>query len=480
MYVDAGATGNNDGSSWANAYNHLQDALADPNAQAILVADGTYYPDTNSANPSGSGDRTASFVLKNNVRIYGGYAGFGAPDPNARDINAYETILSGDIGTPGNDSDNSYHVVTGSGVNSTAFLDGFTITAGNADGTFPDSAGGGIFCWSSGSPTITHCNITGNFALLGGGICCNDSSNAGISYCTISGNTGAAWGGGIVFANGTPSISHSTITGNWANRGGGIYCMDDGPKITHCTITRCTISGNRAVIISDIGGIGGGISCDGWSDTTISNCIFWSNSAPTGPEIALEFDCNLTVSYTKVQGEQADAYVEGGCTLNWGIGNTNADPCFADPGYWDPNGTPADANDDFWVNGDYHLKSQAGRWDPNSKSWVNDPVTSPCIDLGNPGCPLRDEPNDANNVRINMGAYGGTTEASKTPAGWSLLADLTNDGTVDFKDFAWQAKDWLHSESEQQGDLNRDGTVDVRDLALFVEHWLEQTIWHEL
>jgi hypothetical protein len=86
---------------------------------------------------------------------------------------------------------------------------------------------------------------------------------------------------------------------------------------------------------------------------------------------------------------------------------------FADPGYWDPNNTPEDPNDDLWVNGDYHLKSQAGRYDPNSEDWVIDNVTSPCIDAGDPNSPIGNEP-ELNGGIINMGAYGGTNEASKS------------------------------------------------------------------
>ena len=65
-----------------------------------------------------------------------------------------------------------------------------------------------------------------------------------------------------------------------------------------------------------------------------------------------------------------------------GKGNIGADPCFVEPGYWDPNGIPEDPNDDFWVDGDYHLKSEAGRWDANSESWYIGASTSPCIDAG--------------------------------------------------------------------------------------------------
>ncbi len=158
IYVDAYATGpTHDGSSWCSAYLHLQDALAVALANdEIRVADGTYMPDggrvpVGGVHVAGSGDRTATFQLINGVTVEGGYAGCGAPDPDARDVDAYETILSGDLN--GDDAEvpdpadllgeptraeNSYHVVTGSGTSATAVLDGFTVMGGNADGSYPD------------------------------------------------------------------------------------------------------------------------------------------------------------------------------------------------------------------------------------------------------------------------------------------------------------------------------------------------------
>jgi len=98
IYVDADANGLNDGSSWADAYNYLQDALATAaSGDEIRVAQGIYRPDESSVKPNGSGDRTATFQLINGVTIKGGYAGFGQPDPNSRNIELYETVLSGNL-----------------------------------------------------------------------------------------------------------------------------------------------------------------------------------------------------------------------------------------------------------------------------------------------------------------------------------------------------------------------------------------------
>jgi hypothetical protein len=112
------------------------------------------------------------------------------------------------------------------------------------------------------------------------------------------------------------------------------------------------------------------------------------------------------VTYSDVQG-------------GWpGEGNINADPLFANPIHLDLSPT-AITSGDCLAYGDYHLKSQGGRWtspssvesDPNSQSWVQDDVTSPCIDAGDLNSPIGDEP-EPNGGRINMGAYGGTAEAS--------------------------------------------------------------------
>ncbi len=128
----------------------------------------------------------------------------------------------------------------------------------------------------------------------------------------------------------------------------------------------------------------------------------------------------------------------------WLVGN----PLFVSDGQWDPNGTPDEPGDDFWVGGDYHLKSQAGRWDPNNESWVQDDVTSPCIDAGDPNSPIGDEP-FPNGGRVNMGAYGGTAEASKSYFGEPVAETIV------------------------AGDINGDGKVDWLDLDILVRHWLQ-------
>jgi hypothetical protein len=252
------------------------------------------------------------------------------------------------------------------------------------------------------------------------------------------------------------------FTGNHAGWGGAVSNEGSTPKIISCTFS---------------GNYGGGNAMCNWSDTcnpTVRNSILWDG----GNEILNKLDATIDINYSDVEG-------------GWlGLGNIDVDPCFLDPGYWDPNGTPDEPNDDLWVAGDYHLKSEGWRLDRNfdPPRWGYDYVTSRCIDTGNPGSPLGGElltiPGDpghiwGENLRINMGAYGGTRQASMPPYDWALLADITNDGIVNGRDFAHEAKDWLINAAEQPGDLNRDGVVDTNDVGLFVDDWLETTTWHE-
>jgi len=156
------------------------------------------------------------------------------------------------------------------------------------------------------------------------------------------------------------------------------------------------------------------------------------------------------------------------CSL--GVGNISGDPLFAEAGYWDPNGTPNNPKDDFWVDGDYHLQSKAGRWDPVVRQWVMDKVTSPCLDAGNDSSEWKNEP-WPNGRRIDMGAYGGTAEASLSPSNVGSPADLTGDGRVDFRDLSIFTASWLSVKTPCREDLNRDDAVDLADFAAFTSSW---------
>ncbi|MHC4693968.1 MAG: hypothetical protein ACYS67_14600, partial [Planctomycetota bacterium] len=283
IYVDDDATAGGNGESWENAYKYLQDALFYASSgDEIFVGQGTYRPDEDSANPSGTGNRQAAFQLKNGVALRGGYAGFGQPDPDARDPNTHETILSGDLlGNDGpnfaNNAENSYHVVNGNGANETALLDGFTITAGNANGIGWENHGGGMFNFRS-SPTLTSCTFSGNSADNGGGIR-NIESRSALTNCKFTENS-AEWGGGMGNSGGNLTVTNCAFIDNSAEFGGGMCNKQSNP-----TVTNSTFSDNSAD--------NGGGMCNIVCSPTLTNCTFSSNSAEWGGGI-----CNRISSPT--------------------------------------------------------------------------------------------------------------------------------------------------------------------------------------
>ena len=267
LYVKPGANG--DCLSWDTAC-ELQTALTNATeGDQIWVAEGTYKPTTDS-------NREATFQLKNGAAIYGGFPAAGG-DWSQRDWETNITTLSGEIGIVGNSNDNSYHVVTGSGVGVTTILDGFTINLGNANGTSLNSYGGGGMYNHSSSPTLTNIIFSSNSAVWWGGGMYNDGSSPTLSNVTFSENTvngdnGA--GGGIYNIGSSPTLTNVTFSsntgiGNNVN-GGGMYNYSSSP-----TLTDVIFSENTA-------GLGGGMSNYYSSSPTLTNVTFNGNTAING------------------------------------------------------------------------------------------------------------------------------------------------------------------------------------------------------
>lgn len=289
IYVASSAVaGANNGTSWANAFTDLQDALsAAPAGKQIWVAEGIYYP------TSGT-DRTASFTMKNGVAIYGGFAG-GEATIDQRNPGDHPVILSGDIDNNDNttngvtlnaddiDGDNSYHVVTGTNIDNTALLDGVTITGGNASGANPNNRGGGLSCNGQGSgnicsPTLTNIVFAGNHAGYGAAIF-NDGRDNGHS---------------------SPVMTHAVFIGNRANNNGGAIVNNGSNGNSSPVITNSVFTGNHA------GNNGGAIlnngSNGGTSTPVYANSIFWGNSAGGSYDEILNNNANPTLSYSLIDG----------------------------------------------------------------------------------------------------------------------------------------------------------------------------------
>ena len=273
-----------------------------------------------------------------------------------------------------------------------------------------------------------------------------EDANAVVKGLTII-NGYQTSGGAIWCQNSSPTIKNCTFTNNTASSfGGGIYCYDSNTIISNCTFSKNTALSK-----------GGAIFYDHYSHATLGNSILWNNIAPSGHEIALagsSTPSSLNVLYNDVDGNRTDIYTEANCQITWGPGNLDTDPCFVNP----------DSNN-------YHLQSTIWQWD-DANGWSTGKNNSLCIDAGNPGSDLGDEGITSANVRINMGAAGGTVKANVPPDEWRLLADIDNDGITNNIDFAWFASYWLAKGSELPPDLDRNGIVDISDLELFSNDWM--------
>ncbi len=330
LFVDKRAGGNNDGSSWLDAYTELADALQDAAnnpVQQIWVARGTYKPRylADNVNSAWSTDRDNAFVLVPNVKIYGGF--YGVEETlEERDLtgtDSYDlimqeegfemaTILSGDFegddgtGAGGeifsNTEENAHHVVISAGEVGNAELNGVIVTGGNTDGgsspvintiTINGDAGGGIGLYNS-SPIITNVVIRNNQALFGGGL-----------YARGSGS----------------SLTNALVVTNQSNQGG--IHLEGSP----ITITNATIAGNMGYG-SDANG--GGIYVTGAaSNAGIRNTIIYGNTADSNPNVSVNSSAAPSISYSIVEGSRPTWSTTFGID---GGNNLDADPRFFDAG----------------------------------------------------------------------------------------------------------------------------------------------------
>ncbi len=287
-------------SSWADPC-ELQAALnIATEGDQIWVVEGTY-------NPSIPAGREATFQLQTGVAIYGGFIGTET-SLSQRDWEIYVTTLSGDIGIEGDNTDNSYHVVTGSGVDSTAILDGFTITAGNANfdpATSGFSKGGGMYN-ESGSPSLTNVAFTSNLAISGGGMY-NLQSNPTLTNVSFINNNGSN-GGGMYNDNSAPTLSNVSFTNNSSQgNGGGMYNLQSNPSLS-----LVEFSSNNA-------GLWGGGMNNQSSHPVMLHVVFDSNEANYGGGVS-NTNSSPTLDYATFNLNTA---IVGGGMLNTGTSNAS-------------------------------------------------------------------------------------------------------------------------------------------------------------
>ncbi|WP_245581699.1 choice-of-anchor Q domain-containing protein [Rudanella lutea] len=281
LYVRANATGANTGLSWQDAYTDLQSALTNSqiNAAEIWVAGGVYKPTTGT-------NRNTSFVVKPGTRLFGGFLGTETERSQRPAINVAvpsSSTLSGDIGTLGTLSDNSYHVVVGqAGLSPADGLDGFVIMGGNANGNVAsvsgNGLGGGLYLQGIGSgqfcsPTIRNCLFANNQANNGGAVC-TDASNGGntspiFERCTFSGNGAQFWGGAVsnyAPQNGTGNprfLNCSFINNGAVSKGGAVYSALYTVN-SRVTLLNCSIQSGGTLYNEE-----------GAGRMVLTNCLLW-------------------------------------------------------------------------------------------------------------------------------------------------------------------------------------------------------------
>ena len=321
LYITPNGAGTKNGSTWSNAGDSSQVQAfintATTGAQ-IWVAKGTYKPNTY---PTGCTNcnttRQYSFLMKNGVALYGGFAGNEAALAQ-RNVQLDTTILSGDIGVKGDSTDNTLHVVTSLNTNATALLDGFTITGGYAYAppTVNDTVGttiiqnlygAGLYAYSS-SMAINNCTFTKNWSSADGAGAYFESSYAILNNLNFTSNYTNNNGGGLAAVKGGLRISHSNFFSNWSNNGdgGAVYFNQGGHHLYNCVLAQnYNLTGNgvglAAVntsgdsILATIfaqnhgsSGVGGGIYASGCTSQLVINSVFFQNNSGHGGAVGME------------------------------------------------------------------------------------------------------------------------------------------------------------------------------------------------
>jgi len=299
IYVDVNAvTGSNNGSNWFDAFTSLEDALqvAQENT-SIWVADGIYYP--SNAHGLGAGDRFNTFMLKNNVRLLGGFNGTELSEDD-RDFTINKSILEGNLG-----AERVYHVVYADGsVDASSELDGFVIRNGQAGGASYDFRCGANVYVNAGSPIIKNCEIYG-------GSCGNYGANVYLSYsgakfedCYIGEGLADIIGGGIAIISSNSTFTNCNISENYAyGSGGALYVTGTGLNIFNsCRFleNNCSDSGNAGAVLLETDS----------EESVFVNCLFASNASDTragAMEVngrALIVNSNFESNYVNDAGSQ--------------------------------------------------------------------------------------------------------------------------------------------------------------------------------
>ncbi len=321
---------------------------------------------------------------------------------------------------------------------------------------------------SGANASFNHCRFVENAAAPLGAY--NGTLTA--RHCEFSRNTGIV--GAAFTQNADLIMEHCLITDNYNNGYSQALTLVGESGDSQTTLINCTLANNRSDITHSQ--LAGFYEMDYvptillyGANLVVTNSIVWDNNPAFFDLQEDGFTSNAWITYSNLS-DTADT-----TDPNWlGLGNISVDPGFVRLGQA--------SSDAAYASGDYHLVSTEGRWDPEQGVWVQDAATSPSVGAANPAWPAQD-PNWIG-IRLNLGAYGNTPQASLAPDAWSLLGDLTNDGSVSTLDetaFVQLQSNPLATAAylnTNPADLDQDGDVDIEDLQILQSQMGLTTPWH--
>ncbi|MEM8583844.1 MAG: hypothetical protein AAGF87_06225 [Bacteroidota bacterium] len=286
-YVSPGGTGDS-GSSWADAIT-LKDALSRcAHGDEVWVLQGTYLS-------SSSDDRTESFDIPSGVAVYGGFQGFET-NINQR-VAGFPTILSGNIGQAGDETDNAFTVVSLIDTDESTLLDGLVITGGRSMALSRErnetSAGGGLYIASvsqTSRPYIQNCIFRNNTARYGAGVYVDGTKKGAhpVFYsCHFKGNIASFKGGGLYndgeAGQANPRITACHFEANQADCGAGITnngkAGESNPLIVESTFDSNVSMVTGAAIYNVQGQNGDAVP-------VIQNCAYRNNESELNEDVA--------------------------------------------------------------------------------------------------------------------------------------------------------------------------------------------------
>ncbi|MFW5757163.1 MAG: right-handed parallel beta-helix repeat-containing protein, partial [Bacteroidota bacterium] len=348
IYVKSDAWGNNDGTTWEDAFTDFTEAVqASQPGDQIWVAMGVYYPSSQPNYAVGAPEQEFNhFTLKNGVSIYGGFTG-NESDLSQRDFENNPTVLSGDIDQNddvepegfvtdhtkinGRNSLKLFYFPQGSTIDTTAVLDGFILSGAYADNDVFPYMSGGAFLSQDASPRVTNCSFRGNYAKDKGGAIYINQSSMIIENCSFSGNYSVVHGGAVAFMETSAALKNCEFTNNQSKYGGAVF-IEGGEETS--VMDNCKFHSNSTLEGGNGGGIsisnakvlvensefisntadiwGGGVVFHADCDVDMINTVIDNNHALAwGGGIGAIHDCNVRLTNTRIRGNVADTYGGG-------------------------------------------------------------------------------------------------------------------------------------------------------------------------